>query len=268
MDQVKGPCGIDISQYDNTVIIPQKSAKKSKCCKKQCCKVIIFELTSTGSTGATGTTSSVTTYCEQFDPTPLAVSSLSKGFLPHSLSSTPTVGNVWINSLTGNIYKQFPNGQWYHQGNTTATATAHLAPSTVFSSSVSDYQDVTSSGVIVSFPEQKVNHSNSSPSGFSVTESGVYFLHTKLDLVQPVSGTALVEVEFLSTGVITQSLKKKRATLNFSHAFNGKYVDSVEFSCVPALTQGNKIQVKVTLLSSGNGLQVSTYDSSFDGHKI
>jgi hypothetical protein len=266
--QQPGPCGLDLTKFENVVVVQSSCPKKKNKCKKSCCccKVIIFELTSTGSTGSTGTTSTTTTFCECFDPQPLAHNSLQpNSVLPSSvLNQSPNVGHVWFNTLTGNIYKQFPNGYWYHQGNTNPPT------ANVFSSSTTEHQQVTELGTNVYFPSSSISHIGFSPAGFTVSKNAEYYLHTSLSFVQNVPGSSLVEVEFLSKGIITQSIAKRKATLNFVHNLNSYYVDSLEFSTVSTLTQGNLAQVKVTVLSSPSGstLQVSSIDSSFTGYEI
>lgn len=274
MDQFKGPCGVNLQNYDDVVVIQSnsscKKSKKGKKCKKSCCccKVIIFELTSTGSTASTGSSDPCnTTYVETYDPSPLAYNSLH--FLPSALpdplaQSTPNTGHVWFNTVSGNIYKQFPNGHWYHQGN------LNTSNVNIFSSTTNEYQNVTSSGTVLSFPNSNINHPNFSPSGFTAPKTTEYYLHTSLSFVQNVPGSSLVEVEFVSKGVISQSISKRKVTLNFVHNVNSYYVDSLEFSTVSSLTQSNLIQVRVTSITSpqGSTLQVSSVDSSFDGYAI
>lgn len=272
MDQFRGPCGVNLENYDTTVVLQHSSCKKkNKCKKSNCsCRVIIFELLSTGNTGSTGSTGTTaltspafTTHFEQFDPQPLAVSSL-KGFLPLATSSNPQ-SNTWVNSLTGNIFKQFPNGYWYQQG-----VLKNSSSSAAFSASTSgDYQNVTPQGTVVAFTNQSVDHTNLTRVGsYLVTEDGTYNLHTKLELAQSQLGSALVEVEFFSSSVITKSLSKRKSTLKFEHLYNNKYVDSLEFSTVVSLFQGDEVKVRVSLLSGGFDTQVSPHESSFDGHKL
>lgn len=268
--QIKGPCGIDLTNYENIVVVQSDKCdeKKKNKCKKSCCKckVIIFELTSTAGTGGTAAgPSGNTTFVEPYDPSPIALNTLTTfSLVPNSvLQSTPNTGNVWINTLTGNIYKQFPNGYWYLQGNTNSSS------NTAFSASTDTFQTVTAS-TPVSFPVTNIINPNLSATGFTVSETGEYYLQASLTFAQNVPGSTLVEISLVSQGIMSQIIARRPATLTFTYLDGSFFVDSTLLSGVSTLTAGSEVQVIVNVLSAPVGaiVQVSSFDSSFSGYQV
>lgn len=246
-DKIKGPCGINLDSFD-TVVISQPNKCNKKCGSKCSCKVFVFEiLAPTGGTASTGGTvplapfsspSSNTTYVEQFDPSPIAESSFfNPNFLPSALDifNVTNKSDIWINSLTKRIYKLFPNGYWYLQGD--------LGRTTSVSIESSSKQEVKESGTNLSY------------SGLGlVNTTGTYSVTSELTFQQEGKGVSLVSIQYLDGAKVIKSQTKQ---LTFSLALE----ETVDISFVSQLVSGTQVQVVVTLLDQDP--QSVLYVSSF-----
>jgi len=219
-----GPCGVNLDDF-NTVIITQQDECKKKCCKKGCtCKVLVFNVTSTGSTGSVASSNS--TFVEQYDPSPLQENLIfNPNFIPNELQSNKSSdkANIWINSLTGKIYKLFPNGYWYLQGD------LRKRYNDIFSVVCEEKQSITS--------EDNYLPPTLLRTGFS-PKDGSYSVNLKLQFEQDKKSNNIIKVEVLDYDKVLDSSIKSFDSV----------VDSISLPMILNLKETSNLNIKITTL--------------------
>jgi len=216
-DQISGPCGLNLSNY-NTVVISQKGKNKCKCKKECSCKVFLFNVVGTGGTGSVASSNS--TFAEQFDPTPMHENQLFDfNFIPSSLQDNrqSSGGNIWINTLTGKIYKLFPNGYWYLQGN------IRKGYNNVFSVTSDERKNITL-GETLRF--------NFSP------KEGIYSVNLKLHFEQDARSNNIIEINVYDGEKLLETNVKPFESL----------VDSIILPMNLTLKENSDFNVKLTVV--------------------